>query len=498
MRKDFYLYNEAGGFCLHSRGMGGLSRRGLLEDLPGKVKEGLVIPVELVQDDSFRVRVVLGDLEKEEEEQWIGKLVWKLQVPDGCLAVEGGLDPETRDGGDHVRYLDIPPGEYLVEIHTLLTGVNGRACLESAEGSEALGAWFRRTRGDEPMPAWLKYRLLCYPQQDPGHEHDWEALQNTAEEMSLEREAEKSPTIDFLVRLSPLERDPPALPGDFNGWFSAAANARIPERFPTGLPVAGIEPGRESRPPWRPQSPEASHLLESVAEAVSPLEGGPVGLPLSSLHHLARIASWLNETVWAVMLLEPPEGEILENPGLAPTFSLGIEAQGGRMLLSLRPRDKLSLAADLQKISSSLAGMPQGTLLELVFGNYGGTESEGSLRFRGILKRGIVTVTHAFPPVQCASLAGAVDFSAYFEEGKVKARDTGEAERVMKCCRSFGSRWVEVIGLSVKDDTLELAREDPGELWNVARFAFAMQCSGIWPAWTWWDRFHPEGRPDGA
>src|SRR5688572_22892581 len=110
--RDLSIYNEATGFSIHPRGMGGMTREELGEDLPRHVWEGLVIPVSLEQDSCLRVRVVIGDLTADEEGQWVGRIAWKLTIPCGTLAVEGGLDPRVSDEDRFVQFVEVPPGDY--------------------------------------------------------------------------------------------------------------------------------------------------------------------------------------------------------------------------------------------------------------------------------------------------------------------------------------------------------------------------------------------------
>jgi hypothetical protein len=60
IRRDVYVYNEATGFMLTSQRMAGKTlrkdrRRG------GKRSRSDIVPLTLVQDDSFVIRVVIGD-----------------------------------------------------------------------------------------------------------------------------------------------------------------------------------------------------------------------------------------------------------------------------------------------------------------------------------------------------------------------------------------------------------------------------------------------------
>lgn len=238
---DVSVYNEATGFSVHPRGMGGFTRAELDEDLDRFVREGLLIPIELVQDDSILVRVVLGDLTPAEEEEWVGRVEWMLKIPCGSLAVEGGLDPSTQDDDDYVRFVEVPPGDYRVEVLTYLHGINGDYCIDEVN-DEPLGAWFRRTRPDEEMPIWLKMTLADEPDEDPGFEDTWDEYEDYLGNLPREeydRLHEENVLVDFVVRLTPLEGDMGEPELGEEGWFAIDTGARKPERFPLGIPYEG-------------------------------------------------------------------------------------------------------------------------------------------------------------------------------------------------------------------------------------------------------------------
>src|SRR5262249_33615201 len=148
-------------------------------------RNGDIIPIELTQDDPFFIRVVAGgELEPQEAEEWVGRLDWKLRVPDGNLVVCGGSEyvMEEFEGeeddymSDYVRHLKIPPGEYRATIYMYFGGVNGHSCLTVArDGDEPdpLGEWFRSTRSNEDFPAWLHNACVLDPAEDPGYEKEW-------------------------------------------------------------------------------------------------------------------------------------------------------------------------------------------------------------------------------------------------------------------------------------------------------------------------------------
>lgn len=235
---DISVYNEATGFSLHPRSMGGLDREAVNDNLLQSVKQGLIIPIELVQDDALLVRVVLGNLTEAEEEEWVGRIVWKLHIPCGSLAVEGGFDPRTTDEDDFVQFVDVPAGDYRVEVLTYFHGVNGEYCIEDLLKSEPLGAWFRRTRPDTSMPMWIKLYLSEEPELDPGYEEEWEEFAEYIDGLSekkYDKLFDENQLIDFVVRLTPLEDSSLDLVIGDEGWFAVDTCARKPERCPLGI-----------------------------------------------------------------------------------------------------------------------------------------------------------------------------------------------------------------------------------------------------------------------
>jgi hypothetical protein len=238
LSKDISVYNEATGFSLHSRSMGGLDREALSDNLLQSVKDGLVIPIELVQDDPLSVRVVIGDLTEAEEAEWVGRIVWKLRIPCGSLAVEGGLDPRCTDEDDFVQFIDIPAGDYRVEVLTYVHGVNGDYCISDFLKDEAMGTWFRRTRPDTPMPMWMKLGFSEEPELDPGHEEEWEKFGEYLDGLSMKKYdklVDDIHLLDFIVRLTPLEDDTIELEIGEDGWFAIDTGARKPELCPLGI-----------------------------------------------------------------------------------------------------------------------------------------------------------------------------------------------------------------------------------------------------------------------
>jgi len=242
LRRDVYVENLSAGLvvtsgCVRARGLASGTRawaKGL--------RAGDLIPLSLEVRSSFVMRVVVGgELDPQEAGEWVGRLDWKLKVPDGQLAVCGGVS--------HVRHLEIPPGHYRAALYMYVQSVNGPVCLEDASGcdeSYALGEWFRRTRPGQKFPAWLHNRCVHDPSEDPGHETEWEKSR------PLEP---VDPCVDFLLHLTPVEPGEcecislPALEG---GWFSMSSGCRVLERAPLGL--AAFDPHSARATSFRPRA----------------------------------------------------------------------------------------------------------------------------------------------------------------------------------------------------------------------------------------------------
>jgi hypothetical protein len=162
--------------------------------IEGTAGEGPVVGGELYQDDGFCVRVVLGELTPEEQENWTSKLATDLQLPSGQMIVSGILDPDydrwlvdfgvaeldsvenVETSGDHELgcVVSLEPGAYAAEIYgyppnDLAAGwmmIEDRESFDLASGSpverdapnasrETAQEYFQRTRPGEQVPEWI-------------------------------------------------------------------------------------------------------------------------------------------------------------------------------------------------------------------------------------------------------------------------------------------------------------------------------------------------------
>ncbi|NUM55894.1 MAG: hypothetical protein HUU46_19820 [Candidatus Hydrogenedentes bacterium] len=230
MRQDIAVYNEATGFTIHSAGFCGKDRDDLSENFRAHVEDGTILAFSLVQDSSPHIRLITDALTREEDAEWVSKVVWKLRVPDGELVFEGGFDPRGPND-DFMRTVSVPPGDYRVEIYTLYWSINGLDTLHG-DDREPFGSWFRRTRPGEEFPDIMKFYLGEDPDDDPGHEDEWTEFYDSEDYEELE----EPDMVDFIVRLTPLSgADNLTLQCDDTGWFPVGLNPRKPAKCPIGI-----------------------------------------------------------------------------------------------------------------------------------------------------------------------------------------------------------------------------------------------------------------------
>jgi hypothetical protein len=249
MRKDFFIENDSGAFTITSAGVvPGVIEDGRQNDAQF-ARDNQVILVSLVGDDSFIARVVHDEpLSEPESREWIAHIRSRLTVSGGKLVICSGYDPdlladwsaEPVDGGD-VWTMAIPDGDYLVDVYTYLQTMNGRVFLEN-EWNEKLGAWFRRDHPGRPFPSWVAGELAMEPQDDPGHEDEWDDLPGSIEAGTLAVETSPLDWVGFLIHLSPPRTDAELSQPSEDGFFAERTGLRKPPLCPLGLPSAATDP----------------------------------------------------------------------------------------------------------------------------------------------------------------------------------------------------------------------------------------------------------------
>lgn len=179
---------------------------------------GFVLP--LVQDDSYVLRVRLGQPSATEKRECVGFSSGHLDLSSGILV----------SGESSVR---VPGKRFRVEVRSFLP--HSTACWQLAKSnrrSEKLGAYYRRTRPGQPFPEWLREICWSHPGDDPGYEKEWRQFSVM--------DAPKNAYVDFLVCLLRPSTSKPLSKVNRNGI--ATWEIRCPEICPRGIKAPGISP----------------------------------------------------------------------------------------------------------------------------------------------------------------------------------------------------------------------------------------------------------------
>jgi hypothetical protein len=195
--------------------------------------------MELYQDDGYRVRVVIGELNTQEAEDWVARVRWKLNLACGKMVVSGIADDDEeefidmpaateRDPDALQGYVEVPSGEYQVEIYSYPPGD-----LSTAWGQIIIPNLFTPQAGIEPES--LKdYFLRTRPQQEPPAWIAYEITEDQQKKSEYYQAAVAADYVDFVIRLSPVIDDDlptPKLAAD----GSVAWEFRKPDRCPLGI-----------------------------------------------------------------------------------------------------------------------------------------------------------------------------------------------------------------------------------------------------------------------
>jgi hypothetical protein len=197
------------------------------------------LAMNLYQDDGYSVRVIMGELNPQEQEEWVARVRWKLNLSCGAMVVSGIADDEEDEfinmssaheleNGDSLQcYVEVTPGIYQVEIYSYAPGDLSTGWGQITGGSlfppqaeiepESIKDYFLRTRKLEEISAWIAYEIT--EDQDKKSEF-YQAMVDTN-------------YIDFVIRLSPIIEDLP-LP-KLADDSSVEWEFRKPEKCPLGI-----------------------------------------------------------------------------------------------------------------------------------------------------------------------------------------------------------------------------------------------------------------------
>jgi len=490
LRQDLYVYNEANGFVVTARRMAGKIIDEGSPEWKKAVIKGDMLPVMLFQDDPFTVRVVVGgDLEPEEDEEWVARIDWHLNVKDGQLCVTGG-SVFTTDGYDaddsyydqFVRTVRIPKGHYRAAVYAYVPGVNGEAVLDHVAGgyraAEPIGQWFRRTRAGKPFPAWLRNRFAGDPRQDPGHEDEWEGVPLLTDE-------EWPDYIHFLVHLTPVEAPPKEGLSELTdeGWFGEAHNARKPERCPLGLEGRGVVGHIDEEPRGWMYAQNTFALAEDM-EPVT-VAGGPVTVPLAEVHRAQRLSIYCTRMAMATIRFRLPDGATFDFSGDWPDGVIAAPLDDVVCLLFSNDLQPLQFGPVIAQLTDRLRALPDGTTLELCTVPPSGFDDHvaeaGKHWYVGTTRDGAWQITKAFPRVGATVMQRALALAAEAENGLALAvADADEGAAIMKWARGNFPYHLEDNPATVENGELRLREQAVGVLELYATAAFAVRFGETW------------------
>lgn len=150
-----------------------------------------------------------------------------LEQPDGYAH---GNDP-------YFQSVAVPPGEPLVQFlaylpaDEVLFGPKGGGRhfkIPGRQRSVPIGRYYRLTRPDEPLPDWLTASLFESPYEGPGHEDEWE---------EIEDDDEAEDDLFHVIRLSPAGEELLRKPREPWRPFEIRTRPKCPPGL--GVPVDG-------------------------------------------------------------------------------------------------------------------------------------------------------------------------------------------------------------------------------------------------------------------
>jgi hypothetical protein len=366
LRQDREIYNEATGFVITSRKtarkLGGKS--GPSEDSWQRaIESGDLLPVELFQDDSFVLRVLVGELAPDEQQQWVGRVEGFLRIPDGKLVASGGIeiieDPtDDENGAPDAVLFEIPKGGYRFELLEYANSINGREHLRRAGG-------YQLPSGLQPAP---------------------------------------EPLVDFLLRLTPVAKVGKNAVFRGKDWIEIEQfEARRPLAPPVGLAAALPPP---------PAPPPAA--LRDVAQlfggrALSPVRDGPVELPIERLAEVFRLAYLATDSAAPEVEIELPAAASF-SPGDLPSWVVKVEGTRQRFLTK-KSSFELGAACEL---APRLRELPDEATVKLIAAAAPMDRQKsdvGVQAYRGPVSRGTWQIRESYPALDAATLRSALELT---------------------------------------------------------------------------------------
>lgn len=439
-----------------------------------------VLAVWLESEDPSTVRIVIDEpLDEDEKAQWVGVVRSVLAMPNGRLALCGGV-AWLLDSGNwtapFAQVVEIGAGQYRADLYCHLASPVGRWCAQQAENDEPLGSWFRRRCPAAPMPVWLHNRCVDDPSLDPGRAAQW-------------RRATELPggeVVDFVLHLTSLDDSSPTGPAHLpEDGLWLPRNCRKPEPFPLGLPLAGkaltfappiaVANARAQVPKWHLQA-----LARHAAKLpLRPLQGGAVELPLAHLPRIARIAWMCCPYTHPGLRISVPSGVPRWREIEDVEITLDNDQTQVSFVFHEQPADALF---PLTAFSAQLTGLPNATSIELICARPGHGGAAGLQQWHGSVLAGAWIVEAAAPAVDALCVKEALALIADLESGRrLHARDPDEGVRILERVQRELQDCFGANELLLDGSTLVLRKRNNALFELICARVFWMRYAKTWP-----------------
>lgn len=339
------------------------------------------------------MRVVASEpLTPDECSEIIESFEGEISLKSGRLDVLNFYSDEDEDDADGMdaECVDLPRGEYRWILHTTLAG----PCVPGKVNKEDLAAYFKRTRPGEPQPSWIE--------EDDESEDFW---------------------VGLILQLEPIETAEPGSPK----VIKTGRQITRPAVCPPGL--------RSDKPRgWEAYVRTDLYYIHKVPKLVSklevePISGGPVSIPISEIV-LPYWIAWICGETHPWVRVDCPD----EFSPIWPGFRKGIKETkvvSGWQIDIEGMNARWSQFGHLKQVGELLAGLPNGSSLELSCASDDGEGKKGRQRYIGQVKDGQWQMSLTHPAMKAEMLREMLELARQGETGTtVRARDEKEADAI--------------------------------------------------------------------
>ncbi|NOQ36613.1 MAG: hypothetical protein GQ569_12080 [Methylococcaceae bacterium] len=231
------FFNDGHWYVLSSSSLGGsgLTAAEIADKLQSEdktvmqqlLKEGVCFPLFFDGDCALDdVAIVIGDLSEKEEDEWIGRIQSKLEIPCGeFMVMGGGMEegfedalPNDEAPDPHFTFFQkfkVEAGTYLVEVYAFLSSMTVNFHWdELQERGESIEEWCQLHHvAKKDYPEWMSF----FSEEDYVDSEDFD-LQ------------------EYIIRLTPLTQEVPLPELDEEYNWCGEFKIRRPEKCPQGLP----------------------------------------------------------------------------------------------------------------------------------------------------------------------------------------------------------------------------------------------------------------------